>query len=276
MEKTLSTIENLNPIELEEKYCAHNYKPLDVVIERGEGVWLYDTEGVEYLDFMSAYSAVPFGHCNERINKILIEQGKKLDGHKSITSLTGIGDISAAILLNTIGDVSLGVEQTEQFSYEVPLSENLGLVDGTIDVRFTKKAFTESLGLNHDLIKINGALEISLRESIGFTSSVKSQLDTVSIIENLGMGGSATKEEITTTTTTNTITVQVSQSSDDAEEQSGGSVGLTSSDLELVQESTLQTVGIRFQGITVPKSATIQVQSSTCVIKLEAIATVVV
>jgi ornithine--oxo-acid transaminase len=48
-------------IELENRYCAHNYHPLPVVLTRGEGVWLWDADGKRYLDMMSAYSAVSFG-----------------------------------------------------------------------------------------------------------------------------------------------------------------------------------------------------------------------
>lgn len=54
-------------VDLEERYSAHNYHPLDVVIERAEGVWVYDVEGRKYLDFLSAYSAVNQGHCHPRI-----------------------------------------------------------------------------------------------------------------------------------------------------------------------------------------------------------------
>ena len=54
-------------IDLEERYGAHNYHPLDVVIERAEGVWVYDVDGHKYLDFLSAYSAVNQGHCHPRI-----------------------------------------------------------------------------------------------------------------------------------------------------------------------------------------------------------------
>ncbi len=54
-------------IQLEEQYGAHNYHPLDVVIERGHGIWVYDVEGHKYLDFLSAYSAVNQGHCHPRL-----------------------------------------------------------------------------------------------------------------------------------------------------------------------------------------------------------------
>lgn len=65
-------------IALEEKYGAHNYHPLPVVLNRGEGVFLWDVEGKRYYDFLSAYSAVNQGHCHPRIINALIEQAKEL------------------------------------------------------------------------------------------------------------------------------------------------------------------------------------------------------
>ena len=61
-------------IALEDRYNAHNYHPLDVVIERAEGAWVYDVEGKRYLDFLSAYSAVNQGHNHPRIVKAMIDQ----------------------------------------------------------------------------------------------------------------------------------------------------------------------------------------------------------
>ena len=65
-------------IELEERYGAHNYHPLDVVITRGEGAWVYDVEGNRYLDCLSAYSALNQGHIHPEIKKAFIEQVEKL------------------------------------------------------------------------------------------------------------------------------------------------------------------------------------------------------
>jgi ornithine--oxo-acid transaminase len=65
-------------IELEEKYGAHNYKPLDVVLGRGQGVWVWDVEGKKYLDCLASYSAVNQGHCHPRIMRTMIEQCQKL------------------------------------------------------------------------------------------------------------------------------------------------------------------------------------------------------
>ncbi len=67
-----------NFIDLENKYGAHNYHPLDVVIQRTEGIWVWDVEGNKYLDFLSAYSAVNQGHCHPRIMQAMIEQAKKV------------------------------------------------------------------------------------------------------------------------------------------------------------------------------------------------------
>lgn len=65
---------SLQAIELEEKHGAHNYHPLPVVLARGEGVFLWDVEGKQYYDFLSAYSAVNQGHCHPRIKHALIDQ----------------------------------------------------------------------------------------------------------------------------------------------------------------------------------------------------------
>jgi ornithine--oxo-acid transaminase len=89
-------------IDLEEKFGAHNYHPLDVVLTRGEGVWVYDVDGNKYLDCLSSYSALNQGHVHPRILKALIEQAGKLTltsrafrsdqlalFYKEITELTG-------------------------------------------------------------------------------------------------------------------------------------------------------------------------------------------
>jgi ornithine--oxo-acid transaminase len=65
-------------IELEDRYGAHNYHPLPVVLSKGEGVYLWDVEGKKYYDFLSAYSAVNQGHCHPKIVDALIEQSKTL------------------------------------------------------------------------------------------------------------------------------------------------------------------------------------------------------
>ena len=65
-------------IDLEDKYGAHNYHPLPVVLSRGEGCYLWDVDGKRYFDFLSAYSAVNQGHCHPRIVGALTEQAGRL------------------------------------------------------------------------------------------------------------------------------------------------------------------------------------------------------
>jgi ornithine--oxo-acid transaminase len=65
-------------ITLEDRYNTHNYNPLDVVLERGEGVWVWDVEGKRYLDCLSSYSAVNQGHSHPRIRQVMVEQSAKL------------------------------------------------------------------------------------------------------------------------------------------------------------------------------------------------------
>jgi ornithine--oxo-acid transaminase len=65
-------------IRLEETYGAHNYRPLDVVLTRGQGIWLWDVEGNRYLDCLSSYSAVNQGHCHPKIMGTLTEQAQRL------------------------------------------------------------------------------------------------------------------------------------------------------------------------------------------------------
>ena len=65
-------------IDIETRLGAHNYKPLDVVLTRGEGVWVWDIDGKRYLDCLSAYSAVNQGHCHPKIRAALVEQASRL------------------------------------------------------------------------------------------------------------------------------------------------------------------------------------------------------
>ena len=69
----------MNTIELEDQYCAQNYKPLPVVLVKGEGVYVWDDQGNKYLDMMSAYSAVSHGHCHPRLLDILNTQSRQLN-----------------------------------------------------------------------------------------------------------------------------------------------------------------------------------------------------
>src|ERR1700753_1120161 len=65
-------------IETEARFGAHNYHPLGVILSRGEGVWVWDTDGNRYLDCLSAYSAVNQGHCHPRILAAMVEQASRL------------------------------------------------------------------------------------------------------------------------------------------------------------------------------------------------------
>ncbi len=65
-------------MDLEHKYGAHNYHPLEVVIAKGKGVWVWDVEGKKYLDFLSAYSAVNQGHCHPKITKLWLSKHRYL------------------------------------------------------------------------------------------------------------------------------------------------------------------------------------------------------
>jgi len=65
-------------IAVEDRYGAHNYHPLDVVITKAKGIWVWDVDGIRYLDFLSAYSAVNQGHNHPRIIKALIDQARRL------------------------------------------------------------------------------------------------------------------------------------------------------------------------------------------------------
>src|SRR5690606_26302683 len=78
MTEILDKLTSKEAISLENKYGAHNYHPLPVVLSKGEGVYVWDVDEKRYYDFLSAYSAVNQGHCHPRIIKAMIEQAQKL------------------------------------------------------------------------------------------------------------------------------------------------------------------------------------------------------
>jgi len=78
MKQTAELTGSARFIELEERHGAHNYHPLDVVIARAEGAWVWDVEGKRYMDFLAAYSAVNQGHCHPRLIKVMEEQAKRV------------------------------------------------------------------------------------------------------------------------------------------------------------------------------------------------------
>jgi ornithine--oxo-acid transaminase len=87
--QTIEKITSQEAIELEEKHGAHNYHPIPVVLERGEGVFLWDVDGKRYYDFLSSYSAVNQGHCHPKIIKALKDQAEQL----TLTSRAFYNDI---------------------------------------------------------------------------------------------------------------------------------------------------------------------------------------
>ena len=74
----LDQLTSQEAIDLENKYGAHNYHPLPVVLSRGEGVYVWDVEGKKYYDFLSAYSAVNQGHCHPKIVNAMAQQAQTL------------------------------------------------------------------------------------------------------------------------------------------------------------------------------------------------------
>lgn len=112
-------------IDREYKYGAHNYEPLPVVLERGEGVYLWDVEGKKYYDFLSAYSAVNQGHCHPKIVKALIDQAQKL-------TLT-----SRAFYNNVLGEFEEFV--TKFFGYDKVLPMNTGAEAVETAIKLTRK-----------------------------------------------------------------------------------------------------------------------------------------
>lgn len=112
-------------ILLEDKYGAHNYHPLPVVLSKGEGVFLWDVEGKRYYDFLSAYSAVNQGHCHPRIINALIEQAKEL----TLTSRAFYND-------------KLGLAEKyvcEVFGYEKALFMNSGAEANETAIKLARK-----------------------------------------------------------------------------------------------------------------------------------------
>lgn len=123
-------------IELEEKHGAHNYHPLPVVLDRGEGVFVWDVEGKKYYDFLSAYSAVNQGHSHPKIVEALVEQASKLaltsrafynsklgEYEQKITSLLGFDKV---LPMNSGAEaVETAVKLARKWSYEVKgIAEN--------------------------------------------------------------------------------------------------------------------------------------------------------
>ncbi len=124
----------------EDKFGAHNYHPLPVVLERGEGVYVWDVEGKRYFDFLSAYSAVNQGHCHPKIIQALTEQAKKL-------TLT-----SRAFYNNVLGEYEEFV--TGYFGYDKVLPMNSGAEGDETALKLCRKWAYEKKGIPENQAKI--------------------------------------------------------------------------------------------------------------------------
>lgn len=127
-------------LELEEKYGAHNYHPLPVVLERGEGVFVFDVDGKRYYDFLSGYSAVNQGHCHPRIIATLVEQAQKL-------TLT-----SRAFHSNLLGEYERYI--TVYFGYDKVLPMNTGVEAVETAIKLARHWGYRVKGIAEDRAKI--------------------------------------------------------------------------------------------------------------------------
>ncbi|MBP6430950.1 MAG: ornithine--oxo-acid transaminase [Ferruginibacter sp.] len=127
-------------LNLEDKYGAHNYHPLPVVLERGEGVFVYDVDGKRYYDFLSGYSAVNQGHCHPKIIAALVEQAQKL-------TLT-----SRAFHSNLLGVYEKYI--TEYFGYDKVLPMNTGVEAVETAIKLARRWGTQLKGIENEKSKI--------------------------------------------------------------------------------------------------------------------------
>jgi len=127
-------------IELEDKYGAHNYHPLPVVLSKGEGVYLWDVEGKKYYDFLSAYSAVNQGHCHPKIVNALVEQSKTL-------TLT-----SRAFFNDALGPYEKYI--TEYFGYDKVLPMNSGAEADETALKLCRRWGYDKKGIPENKAKI--------------------------------------------------------------------------------------------------------------------------
>ena len=127
-------------LALEEQYGAHNYHPLPVVLERGEGVYLYDVDGKKYFDFLSGYSAVNQGHCHPAIIEALQKQASKL-------TLT-----SRAFHNNLLGEYEKYI--TNYFGYDKVLPMNTGVEGGETAIKLARRWGYNVKGIAENKAKI--------------------------------------------------------------------------------------------------------------------------
>ena len=138
--KRSTTMTSQHFIDLEDKYGAHNYHPLPVVLDRGEGVYVWDVEGKRYFDFLSAYSAVNQGHCHPKIVGALTEQAQKL-------TLT-----SRAFYNSTLGEYEKYV--TGYFGYDKVLPMNTGAEGDETALKLCRKWAYKVKGIPENQAKI--------------------------------------------------------------------------------------------------------------------------
>lgn len=136
----INKITSQKAIELEDKYGAHNYHPLPVVLERGEGVYVWDTEGKQYFDFLAAYSAVNQGHCHPKIIAALVAQAQKL-------SLS-----SRAFYNDSLGEYEKFI--TSYFGYDKVLPMNTGAEGVETALKLARKWAYEKKGVAENEAKI--------------------------------------------------------------------------------------------------------------------------
>ena len=136
MNLTMEKLTSTDLIELEDKHGAHNYHPLPVVLARGEGVYVWDVEGKQYFDFLSAYSAVNQGHCHPKIIGAMIEQAKTL-------TLT-----SRAFYNDTLGEYEKYV--TEYFCFDKVLPMNTGAEAVETAIKLCRKWAYEKKGVDEN------------------------------------------------------------------------------------------------------------------------------
>ena len=129
-----------NLMELENNYGAHNYHPIPVVLERGEGVYVWDVNGKKYFDFLAAYSAVNQGHCHPRIIKALINQAQKL-------TLT-----SRAFYNSILGEYEKYI--TSYFGYDKVLPMNTGVEGGETALKLARRWAYDVKGVEKNKAKV--------------------------------------------------------------------------------------------------------------------------
>ena len=122
---TKTSISSADAMELEDKYGAHNYHPLPVVLSKAEGIYLWNPEGERFIDCLSAYSAVNQGHCHPRLIKVMTEQASRL-------TLT-----SRAFYSDALGEYCKYI--TEYFGYERVLPMNTGVEGGETAVKLARR-----------------------------------------------------------------------------------------------------------------------------------------